>query len=201
MYCTQACRRAAINDRRRGNRTDYTPSVIEMSLRCDDCQSMFRRPSRHGRPPRWCPPCAELRKAAQNEQWFKDNPEYHGEHYVKNRATYRAHNRSWKAANPEFVRESSLRHQRLRRVRMAGVAAEPYTLREIGERDAWVCHLCSEAIDPALRYPDQASSSVDHLVPISRGGPDTRANVKISHWLCNVRRNVKPLGDTIPAAP
>lgn len=41
------------------------------------------------------------------------------------------------------------------------------------------CALCKEAI---VTYEE---SSVDHIIPVSRGGKDTDSNVQITHVWCN----------------
>lgn len=56
------------------------------------------------------------------------------------------------------------------------------------KRDGWICHLCSEAIDPNCRFPDSLSASVDHIVPLSMGGTHTYDNVAASHLGCNARK-------------
>jgi 5-methylcytosine-specific restriction endonuclease McrA len=38
-------------------------------------------------------------------------------------------------------------------------------------------------------------ATLDHLTPLSLGGEDTKENVKLAHWICNIRRSNKPLGD------
>lgn len=81
----------------------------------------------------------------------------------------------------------------LRRARMHRVDYEPLDRREVFERDEWVCGLCGEQIDPELKYPDRMSASLDHLIPVSEGGPHTMSNVQASHWICNVRRGTKEL--------
>lgn len=77
------------------------------------------------------------------------------------------------------------RHRKRRERLLAQVKREPYTREEIFERDGWVCGICDEPIDAALVSPDPKSASVDHIVPISRGGDDTPANVQAAHMKCN----------------
>jgi HNH endonuclease len=62
------------------------------------------------------------------------------------------------------------------------------------ERDSWRCHICNGEIDRSLTHgPDRAS--LDHVMPIAKGGSHTYDNVKASHWRCNHRKGVKPLRD------
>lgn len=63
---------------------------------------------------------------------------------------------------------------------------------EIYERDEWICGICDEAIDDALRYPDPMSASLDHIIALGAGGDHTRGNLQASHLICNVRKSYKP---------
>lgn len=83
----------------------------------------------------------------------------------------------------------------LRRARMHGVEYEPIDREKVFERDEWNCGLCGESIDPELKYPDRMSASVDHVIPVSEGGSHTMGNVHAAHWICNVRRGVRPVAD------
>lgn len=57
--------------------------------------------------------------------------------------------------------------------------------RAVAERDEWRCYLCGFAVDPELRWPDDLAASVDHVVPVSRGGSHRMANLRLTHWRCN----------------
>jgi 5-methylcytosine-specific restriction endonuclease McrA len=52
------------------------------------------------------------------------------------------------------------------------------------------CHICGRVVDKSLRYLDPWSAVVDELIPISKGGnPYDRANVRLAHRMCNLRRS------------
>ena len=74
---------------------------------------------------------------------------------------------------------------RRRRALRRGATSEPYTLTEIAERDGHRCGLCRRKVKMTLRPPDPRSPAVDHIVPLSRGGDDVRANVQLAHMGCN----------------
>ena len=82
-------------------------------------------------------------------------------------------------------------HHRTRRhlERAAERVGEHFTVREIAARDRWVCHICHSRIpDKGSWTNEDDDPTIDHLVPLSRGGEHTRANVAIAHRLCNSRR-------------
>lgn len=76
-----------------------------------------------------------------------------------------------------------------RRAIVRGAAAEKFKISEIYERDGWICQLCGEQVDPNLAYPDAMSASLDHVVPLSRGGAHVRTNVQLAHLICNIRKS------------
>jgi 5-methylcytosine-specific restriction endonuclease McrA len=48
-------------------------------------------------------------------------------------------------------------------------------------RSKFRCHLCGRYVPPEER-------SLDHIIPLSEGGPDTTANLMLAHVACNTRR-------------
>ena len=69
---------------------------------------------------------------------------------------------------------------------------ETVRVAEIGERDGWVCGICQDSVrlvDPGLVYPHPLSPSIDHIQPVVFGGPNSRANVQITHLFCNMEKN------------
>ncbi|WP_159107502.1 HNH endonuclease [Streptomyces rubrogriseus] len=56
---------------------------------------------------------------------------------------------------------------------------------DIHVRDGWTCQLCHEPIDRAIAWPHPKSPSIDHIVPLSRGGAHALSNVQSAHLGCN----------------
>lgn len=53
------------------------------------------------------------------------------------------------------------------------------------------CHICREPIDLSLPRTHRFGLTVDHLVPINKGGTDDMANLRPAHWICNVKKSDK----------
>lgn len=49
-----------------------------------------------------------------------------------------------------------------------------------------ICGICGQPVDRSLKYPDPGCATVDHIVPISRGGhPSALENLQLAHFRCN----------------
>ena len=49
-----------------------------------------------------------------------------------------------------------------------------------------VCGICGQPVDMSLKYPHPGSPSIDHIIPIDRGGhPSDISNLQLAHWKCN----------------
>lgn len=71
-----------------------------------------------------------------------------------------------------------------RRIKVGDLPAT-VSRREVYERDGWTCQLCGDPVDPDLDYPDPACASLDHVVPLSRGGTHDSTNLQLAHLRCN----------------
>jgi len=91
----------------------------------------------------------------------------------------------------EKARQKGLRNYHTRRARQLGVDSEKFNNIEIFERDKWTCSLCGKAVNKRLKYPDPKSPSLDHIIPLSRGGGHTRNNVQLAHLHCNLVKSNK----------
>lgn len=64
--------------------------------------------------------------------------------------------------------------------------------RTVGARDSWICHLCLKKVP---QQPGKAKSpkgaTVDHLIPLARGGLHVWANVALAHNRCNISRSTE----------
>lgn len=70
------------------------------------------------------------------------------------------------------------------RARKHGVTLERVNRVSVYDRDGWKCYLCGVQVVRSKTYrPDQAT--LDHIVPLSHGGPHTYANVMTCCHRCN----------------
>ena len=117
---------------------------------------------------------------AYNAAHREEQRAYAAAYHTAHREERRAYQAAYRAAHPEKNREQ--RHRRRARVRAQFIA--PVDAAAIYARDGGRCHIC----DKKVRPPD---ASMDHLVPISRGGMHEPANVRLAHLECNLRRHTR----------
>ena len=85
-------------------------------------------------------------------------------------------------------------HKRLREARAVknGSADYSITLSGLIERDRGVCQLCGQAVDESdyiyigdTFMAGNSYPSIDHIIPLSKGGLHQWDNVQLAHRLCN----------------
>lgn len=52
-------------------------------------------------------------------------------------------------------------------------------------RDGWTCQLCSKPVDRTKTVPHPRAPTIDHIVPIARGGEHSYANTQLACFMCN----------------
>lgn len=110
-------------------------------------------------------------------------------------ADFEANRRRSRYCSPKCSREhkntANWVHLNNRRMRQRKALVESFDRLEIFERDDWVCQLCEEPIDQNCAWPDPMSASLDHVIPLARGGEHSRANAQAAHLRCNVQKGAR----------
>ncbi|MER7331681.1 MULTISPECIES: HNH endonuclease [unclassified Micromonospora] len=178
--CSDDCRRQKKNAVRRAERFTIQCVVCHASVETADGQQRYcsvdcrRIRRRHPRDARVCGPCGSPFWPNTSQQIYCGRVCRRRGHYLANKDRY-------------------LSDVRLRKARVRGVTTEYFTSLEIYERDGWICGICHQHVDPKLEFPHPWSKSLDHRIPVSKGGPHSRENTQIAHLLCNLRKSDKLL--------
>lgn len=72
------------------------------------------------------------------------------------------------------------------------------TAAELEVRDGGGCSLCGVLVDFSQSFPHPLSPSVDHVLPLSRGGGNVPENLALAHLGCNMAKSDK-IGWLAPA--
>ena len=133
---------------------------------------------------------------ARDRQWGKDNSETKKARaraaYLANRDERLRQAREYRDANRERIREASKEYTKRnpdvawrgdanRRARERAAFVEQVDRAVIYERDGGVCGICSKRVS-------REDASVDHIVPLSKGGKHSYLNTRLAHIKCNVQR-------------
>lgn len=96
----------------------------------------------------------------------------------------------WKKHHREPEPWSDQRRARYhkRRALKRNLPADNIRPRDVYERDGWICQICYEPVDESVKWPDPMSPSLDHVIPLSKGGHHVWENVSLAHLDCNVRK-------------
>lgn len=209
MWCSGACR-ARVWRKTTGykSETKYYPRSTVSFPTCDHCGEMWAA-RRARRIDTYCPK-PECRKAfnrirmrdlnlkvkAQTGvslwQRRRADPVIREKRRNSDRASYeRTGGR--RGSKAETYRSADAR----RRARKTSAEVEVFTNAEIFARDRWRCGVCGRKVDARKTYPDPMSPSLDHVVPLAEGGPHSRANVRLAHLGCNVRRGARGGGEQL----
>lgn len=95
---------------------------------------------------------------------------------------------------PDCQEERSREHYRVqkrtRRARIKGVDYESVSPKRVFARDGWKCQACGVPTPPEKRGTyDPDAPELDHVIPLSRGGPHTYANTQCLCRACNAAKS------------
>lgn len=99
----------------------------------------------------------------------------------------KASRKKYEENHPYYVRQKT----QVRRARKKNTQVEPIKNIVVFDRDRWVCQICKQVVDVNLEYPHPFSASLDHVIPLSKGGTHTMDNIQLAHLVCNVKKHAK----------
>lgn len=136
------------------------------------------------------------RNRTRAANWYRENREHHSAKMQDWRSANPERAREitddWRRRNPERANNLDRKKSMAHRARQAGVRSENVDPGTVFMRDEGICGVCREPVD-AARF------EIDHIVPMSAGGPHTYDNVQLAHSDCNKRKGTK-LPDELVAA-
>jgi len=84
-----------------------------------------------------------------------------------------------------------------KRARYYGVPYEPISRIQVFERDNWRCHICGRKTLRSARSWHPRAATLDHLIPMAKGGPHLYANVACACHLCNSVKGDRAMDDQL----
>lgn len=84
--------------------------------------------------------------------------------------------------------DAKAEQSRLRKARRKDAFVERVIRRAIYERDGWKCGICGKRVNDNLAVPHPLAKTIDHIIPLSKGGTHEPKNVRLAHFICNSKR-------------
>lgn len=128
-------------------------------------------------------------RARHREQFLQYQVQYHKEHIVDIHARHAAYHQRHRESRllRSHLYAKSHRQQRAdnenrRRARRRHAAVYEMIHRAlVFARDQWICQLCHTRVKPQ-------DASLDHIIPLSKGGEESYRNVCLVHTWCNSKK-------------
>lgn len=177
----------------------------DIIIRCVDCGSLqiIRSTTlRHSRQSKGCAKCKQIRK--ENEKIEKQELKLKQMIARRHERSYQAEfptckcgalipmgHRTCETCKKDSRRELDRKKETIRRKRCAG-GDWSINLKELFQRDDGVCHICGKSCNWE-DYREESGAfiagddypSIDHVIPLSRGGAHEWNNVRLAHFICN----------------
>lgn len=171
--------------KREAGKPEYVPATERPLKRCYICKKEFPRTTEffhankanHDGLVSSCKVCTRLKVSAHQRAMPADKIRERNKQWRKNTVNGRRYQRRHLDKRYALTRGST--------------TAELIDRQTVWQRDKGVCHICNLPCDIQ-------AWQLDHIIPVSRGGPHTYDNVAVSHAECNNRKRDKlssALGD------
>ena len=166
-----------------GTNAGFRKHVRSKTAPCVDCKEANKEYNRAWR----LNNLDSVRESARN--WARNNPESHDKWNRENPERRKEIKNNWRLRNPENARNAA----RKRRAQLRSLESVSYTEQEVLDKYGDICYLCETEIDLSATRKSgndgwQNGLNIDHVVPISKGGPDTLENIRPVHALCNYKK-------------
>lgn len=212
-YCSGACRAAVKYERTlMDGRYEAELAAAREKTRqrrqanarpCPYCTAPMDNPRRKqcGRPD-----CKRAFDAERNREWQRAYRAVHGQwcrpaNYAEQQREYNRQRRQemghWRKRYPE---RAAAYDARRRALVVQASTGEDFAPADVHAHDDWTCQLCLKPIDQGIAWPDPMSPSVDHIIPLSKGGTHALSNVQSAHLGCNSSKGDKDMVDAVAKA-
>lgn len=88
------------------------------------------------------------------------------------------------------LRNADRLYHEVRRARLLGAAVGRVLRSDVFSRDGWRCRGCGVAVATA-GWPRPDYATIDHIIPLSKGGEHSMGNVQLLCYHCNVKKGAK----------
>ena len=159
----ETCGRLIVRGKKCPECSEHTYTYDHKAVECQRCHRTFEA-KQMGRAPKFCPECAPL-VAKQ-----------------RNRANKKKHR------YPSDI-AGNFNERARKACRKYGGHYEPVNYKSIFERDGMVCYLCGIELKLGDFDSSPDSPTLDHVIPLARGGSHTPDNLRPCCFACNSKKS------------
>jgi len=168
----------------------------KLTFSCEHCEAEFQAPIKR----RFCSkPCRlEVAKIESKlKYWVKRKNKFPTSEvttpcgWCNEPRTYQVGKSTVRAYHPQCTIEARRARYRIKTVKRQGLVNKPSRLAadDVVRMYGSDCAVCSEPIDLNLLRTSKMGLTVDHWIPLSKGGSDDMSNLRPAHWICNRRKS------------
>lgn len=99
----------------------------------------------------------------------------------------------YKARHKEARHAASQRRRALKR----NAFVAPVYRKKVFESDGYRCHICNKMTNRTAVVPHPMAPTLDHLVPLAKGGTHEPINCRTAHFICNSTKGARLAGDQL----
>lgn len=158
---------------------------------CSDCGALTCHMARQ-KLARYCPPCRQRRKATQ--RFISAECHVCGKWYVMDR---QASSNLQDGAHVCSLRCERKLSRRKRDARKRAAYVEHVSPAYIYKRDRYTCQICGKRLAMSKQVPYATAPTLDHIIPLAKGGTHETANVQAAHFMCNALKSDGAAGDQL----
>lgn len=152
------------------------------------------------------------KKRKQNAQWAKDNPDKVRasviKHAERNPGIGKLYQAKWRALHPDKAKEKAIANHKKnpetrranwfkRRALQLDAFVEKVAFAAVLQRDNGKCQLCGGKVHMNKKSPHPLSPSLDHILPLTKGGKHEQKNVQLAHLRCNISKGNRSLQEQL----
>jgi 5-methylcytosine-specific restriction endonuclease McrA len=170
----------------------------KQNLTCNYCQATFASATKQ----RFCSkPCRyEASKIESRVKYWEHRKAKYPDGlatadcgWCKKPRTFEYGKESITAFHPKCTIEARRARYRIKTVKRQSLINKPSRLAadDVVRLYGNTCAVCLEPIDLELKRTSKMGLTVDHWIPLSKGGSDDISNLRPAHWICNRRKSNK----------
>lgn len=113
--------------------------------------------------------------------------DYQKQYSRNNRLKINGHKQKYRKANPDKGNSWAAQY----RAKKLSAFISTVNRKDIFERDGYICQLCGTGVLPFVPHQHPMYPTIDHIIPLSKGGTHEPSNVQTAHLGCNASKGAR----------